>query len=1102
MPANTIANTTTQLQFVTSYNDHVTLTNSMETVVGSIPAIGSIAVVANNFAVIRGGNTGQEGGHLVLGYSNNTTTTITGQANNTWNMDVDATNQLRVFSISSANVWNTVLTVNTSGFLIANQPANTVSNTTVVTAGWVNNQGYLSVANAAVGYLPLTNPIANGTITSSGSTIATNNVVVRGGGSSAEGGQIVLGYANNLASSITGQANNTWNLDVDTTNNFRFFSLSNSGVANNVFTVNPSTTIADFTRVPTVGGVSLMSTGGGIFTGSVTGTTFLASSYSANNGSYAFYETNSAGVQGQLSSNGGGSVEIKAVSNHPLIFYTNNVAQARLLTNGNLGIGISPTEKLHVSGNILATGTITTAGTITTTGTGLNGALRLNNPTGARDWRVMQRDDSRFSITDETAGAERLSINNTGAVTIPGTLSVNGVNITGGISQAEFNSLQSTVSLLALQTLVSGRALGDEQIIDSYTDLTGIDTANSAGIVQISGRLAMGTTPTSRYAYDPLPTADNNLANPNTRARFSGHQLPFAGTWVRVRVSGSNNGVTEQVQLHARAESLISNGTVLGSGVGTNTGSPPAAWRDNAVNVNASGSFNTWYGVDFGAGTPRTLNQVLILGAPDRATNTNSGLGGGNLEGSNDNTNWTSLCAIGNVIPDIGKRNWRLALSVTSPASYRWYRWNLTNSPNDSSCFLSEVFYIESGAAAPSMTTAQQQFTGTAIPLLFSGASTISIDGVAASRWTDWALVPRVGREDLLVSCRSAVTASTGYVSFSTDAAAVHSGQYYQAWQKDTAVNESGVQNVSGYTSTHESGSRLITGIEVVDTAAGVITRTPTNQSTGGGWNTYFDFRTLIPSAEINTSLTRFRIRIRAGSGGQTINDLFIGNRATSGNTWDFAATPTRVTFNGGSNTATLSAHQYIWSDFIVFSPIASRDIIIAVKTNGESDTGALNVTTAFADGNNWRCWYSPTGNRGGETSSLTPTGYTEYTATRRSVSVIGVEQSTNTSDLTVISTNVTADAVPTTATVGLLIAPNGGSIVPGTNLRTWVSRNGGTNETEITLSPLQTTVNGLVYYQGTGNISGQPSGSNVRVRYLSAINQPQFDAMTCFWKA
>ena len=51
-------------------------------------------------------------------------------------------------------------------------------------------------------------------------------------------------------------------------------------------------------------------------------------------------------------------------------------------------------------------------------GGGLNGGIALVNPNGGRNYRVLQKDNGSFAITDETAGSERISINSSGLVSI------------------------------------------------------------------------------------------------------------------------------------------------------------------------------------------------------------------------------------------------------------------------------------------------------------------------------------------------------------------------------------------------------------------------------------------------------------------------------------------------------------------------------------------------------------------------------------------------------------------------------------------------------------------------------------------------------------
>jgi hypothetical protein len=64
-----------------------------------------------------------------------------------------------------------------------------------------------------------------GNLNSSGRVRATGELISDGGAS--EGGQIVLGWVNTTG--ITGQANSTWNIDVDNANNYRIFYQNASG---------------------------------------------------------------------------------------------------------------------------------------------------------------------------------------------------------------------------------------------------------------------------------------------------------------------------------------------------------------------------------------------------------------------------------------------------------------------------------------------------------------------------------------------------------------------------------------------------------------------------------------------------------------------------------------------------------------------------------------------------------------------------------------------------------------------------------------------------------------------------------------------------------
>jgi hypothetical protein len=91
-----------------------------------------------------------------------------------------------------------------------------------------------------------------------------NSIVLRGGtAASSEGPQITMGYGNNTSSAITGQANNSWNIDIASglaNNNFRIFRQNSAGA---------TVVAAEFTEAS--GGVQLVSVGVGTTSSGVTG---------------------------------------------------------------------------------------------------------------------------------------------------------------------------------------------------------------------------------------------------------------------------------------------------------------------------------------------------------------------------------------------------------------------------------------------------------------------------------------------------------------------------------------------------------------------------------------------------------------------------------------------------------------------------------------------------------------------------------------------------------------------------------------------------------------------------------------------------------------
>jgi hypothetical protein len=85
--------------------------------------------------------------------------------------------------------------------------------------------------------------------------------------------------------------------------------------------------------------------------------------------------------------------------------------------SGNVGIGIAPTDKLHVAGTIKSTGE--DANVLATATTGSAALAAISN---ARYWRwITSNGDDAIRLNDETAGVERLRMDSNGVLMIGGT---------------------------------------------------------------------------------------------------------------------------------------------------------------------------------------------------------------------------------------------------------------------------------------------------------------------------------------------------------------------------------------------------------------------------------------------------------------------------------------------------------------------------------------------------------------------------------------------------------------------------------------------------------------------------------------------------------
>ena len=156
-------------------------------------------------------------------------------------------------NVTIAAVGNTTMTITGTGANITGY-ANISGNANVGNIGgtgavFTTLGGSLTTAAqpniTSVGTLSSVAVTANanvGNLNATGRIIGVDNIIV--GSSGGEGGQLVMGYVG--ITGITGQANSTWNVDVDGSNNFRIFTQYANGTASTPATFYSANTNTSF----------------------------------------------------------------------------------------------------------------------------------------------------------------------------------------------------------------------------------------------------------------------------------------------------------------------------------------------------------------------------------------------------------------------------------------------------------------------------------------------------------------------------------------------------------------------------------------------------------------------------------------------------------------------------------------------------------------------------------------------------------------------------------------------------------------------------------------------------------------------------------------
>jgi hypothetical protein len=531
--------------------------------------------------------------------------------------------------------------------LLANTdiPLNTISDNklqTITTAGKISNTA--TTANSATGINTIVARDDSGNFAANTIT-ATTFVGNLSGNATSSDFATTTGSTTNFSGSLAGDITGT-----QSSTKVSYVGGSATGVsaANIISGVNTANSATDASTNGTV--VKRSSTGNFSTSGTITASIFSGSlsgnATSATTAISAVSATNFTGtLSGEVSGTQGSTV-VNTVGGQS----ASNIAAGAVLANAANSannIGQSQIVRRDASGNFAAT-TITAnlignaSGNLLKSGDIMTGALNLNpssstatNPsisfgsTGAGIYS-----DVANTLSIETAGVQRLNINNTGTVKIPYLTTANGViknDGSGNLSSSLVtNSNISTSAAIDDTKLATISTAG--KVSNSATTATGASTANTIVLRDSSGNFSANTITATTFSGALNGIANGNL--PLTGGIISGAltipssnpgspQLNFSSSNTTTGLSATGSTLSLNAA-GAQQMSLYSTGAAFHNPVNMNSfgitgASSIGATTINAGTINVAGTADFATGVTFTQGTA-TNPSIKFTGS------TNTGL--------------------------------------------------------------------------------------------------------------------------------------------------------------------------------------------------------------------------------------------------------------------------------------------------------------------------------------------------------------------------------------------------------------------------------------------------------------------------------------------
>jgi hypothetical protein len=457
------------------------------------------------------GSTGGEGGQLTIGYTG--INGITGQANSTWNVDVDGSNNFRIFTQYANGAASTPTT-----FYSANNNINFPAN---VSAGYfIGNGSQLTGIVAAAG-ASIVNGNSNVTVVANSNVTVSvagtaNTVVFSTSGITSNGANAFLAtgsaYNNVALGMLSANASNGANMairDFSSVTSTMYFDVAVGGTANGSFLFR---TNSGFSSLATISNAGLtLSTG--VFNGngnslsSLQGANVLGTVANATNAAAVQTNTSASStvyLAGVTSSSNGNSA-LNIVTGITANFAANSITATTFngsLANGNSNVSIAANGNVNISAvgnpNVLA---------ITGTGANLVGTLNIGGRSLSQSaWTTggIALVQSAATYTDTTSAAGTVAdvrINQFNAPTLAASNAITVTNLYGTYFTAPVSGTNVTASanyaVAADSAYVNGtfRVQGSTLLaVNTTTGTFGVGSSIMTGTITLGSATGTQTT--------------------------------------------------------------------------------------------------------------------------------------------------------------------------------------------------------------------------------------------------------------------------------------------------------------------------------------------------------------------------------------------------------------------------------------------------------------------------------------------------------------------------------------------------------------------------------------------------------------------------------